>query len=536
MNNYFNDRKGENTRKGIDQFYPTPFSLLEKITEGMDWESIYTVLEPSAGKGNIVDFVIQHLPKRHDIDCIEINPELQAILKGKGYRVVGDDFLKFRTIKRYNLIIMNPPFSEGAMHLRKAIEMQKYGGSILCILNAETINNPYSNQRKELLKILEDYGADISFFKEAFQAEDSERETSVEIAVIKVVIPSHYDASILEGLRSAFDKKVDIQDATSLSVSDYVQAIVDQFNFEAEVGRRIIYEYRSLRPYMLSSIKDNAYKEPMLFLNETDENVYLKKLRKKYWEALFLDKRFVGNMTKNQYETFKNMLSELVNYDFSYYNIKNLQISMCESRIEGIENAILDVFDRCTRHYWFPECEKNTHFYDGWSTNKAYIIEKKVILPMKTFDPLFKKYYMFSGTNGWDCRETLTDMEKVFNYLKGNLNSTTIGDILRSAQDNQQLKKIDTKYMILNFYKKGTVHIEFKDLDLLKKLNIFAGRKKGWLPYSYGTKTYSEMDARERAVVDSFHGGNGKQEYDKIMKNPKEYFLNESSFSLPLLA
>ena len=37
------------------EFYPTPRELLEKITEGIDWKRLQSVLEPSAGKGDIVD-------------------------------------------------------------------------------------------------------------------------------------------------------------------------------------------------------------------------------------------------------------------------------------------------------------------------------------------------------------------------------------------------------------------------------------------------------------------------------------------------
>lgn len=33
------------------EFYPTPKELLDKITEGINWEQLQSVLEPSAGKG-----------------------------------------------------------------------------------------------------------------------------------------------------------------------------------------------------------------------------------------------------------------------------------------------------------------------------------------------------------------------------------------------------------------------------------------------------------------------------------------------------
>ena len=41
----------------VDEFYPTPVSLLDKITAGMDWMKVHTVLEPEAGKGDIVEYI-----------------------------------------------------------------------------------------------------------------------------------------------------------------------------------------------------------------------------------------------------------------------------------------------------------------------------------------------------------------------------------------------------------------------------------------------------------------------------------------------
>ena len=36
------------------EFYPTPQSLVEKMLQGIDWAYIHTILEPSAGKGDIL--------------------------------------------------------------------------------------------------------------------------------------------------------------------------------------------------------------------------------------------------------------------------------------------------------------------------------------------------------------------------------------------------------------------------------------------------------------------------------------------------
>jgi hypothetical protein len=83
---------------------------------------------------------------------------------------------------------------------------------------------------------------------------------------------------------------------------------------------------------------------------------------------------------------------------------------------------------------------------------------------------------------------------------------------------------------MVTFYKKGTCHIEFTNLDLLAKFNLFASQRKGWLPPSYGKKTYNDMTREEKAVVDDFEG---QQEYNKVMQN-KDYYFVESNQLLQL--
>ena len=94
------------------QFYPTPKSLLDRITDSLKWDKITSVLEPSAGKGDIADYVKEKLNTpytRYDIqiDCIEKDPALRKMLEGKEYHVIHDDFLTYHGQYHYDLIILN---------------------------------------------------------------------------------------------------------------------------------------------------------------------------------------------------------------------------------------------------------------------------------------------------------------------------------------------------------------------------------------------------------------------------------------------
>ena len=522
-----------------ETFYPTPEYLLDKITAGIKWGEVKTILEPSAGKGDIVDFIrnrskIYPYHKVEDIDCIELDPELRCTLKGKGMRVIHDDFLTFHTFKKYDLIIMNPPFRDGAAHLLKALDLQKRGGAVLCILNAETIRNPYTNERKVLVNRLHELGAEITYTKEAFSC--AERFTDVEIAVIKVSIPeATTESTIYEDLKRKSYADMQIEDVSDLALNDYVKATVAMYELEVESGIKLIREYKAMTPHMAVSIeqKDSWQKTPILQLkiesSEASENEFVKRVRSKYWEALFSNRKIVGNMTSEMQHDYLSRVEELADYDFSVFNIKTLQEEMSHNLVKGIEDCIIKLFDELSHQYsWSDEFSKNIHYYNGWKTNKAWIINKKVILPymnaFSSWSGRFEPDYHVSGK--------LADIEKALNYLDGGLtDGANLFQELRVAEKTEQTKNIHLKYFDVTFYKKGTCHITFTNEELLKKLNIFGSQQKRWLPPAYGKKTYEEMDAEERAVVEEFEG---EAAYGQTLAHA-DYFIYDPKTSLPAL-
>lgn len=530
----------------IDECYPTPKTLLDKIFVGVNWSMVHSILEPSAGKGDIVDYIVEKkaehwctrvdIFKREyaDIDCIEIDKDLQKILAGKGYRVVHDDFLTYSTLKQYDLIVMNPPFSNGDKHLLKALDLQRNGGNIICILNAETIKNPYSNIRKDLAERLNRYNATIEFMEEEFI--HAERTTKVEVAIIKVTIPEkEYHSDIFESLKKhKWEEELHNNENNDIAVNDFVESIVNQYKLESETGVKLIREYKSLLPLMGSKISGNSkYDHPILEMkivgkDDVSINKYLRYVRKKYWEALFNHPKFTGNMTSNLRDSYQRKVNKLVDYDFSYYNIKTIQIEMAMQLTKGIEDCIVELFDKLSYQYAYSdELSRNIHYYNGWKTNKAWIINKKVILP----------FMDAWGWNGYDpdryeITEKLADIEKALNYLDGGLtNGVDLYKALKEAETEKVTKKIPLKYFMVTFYKKGTCHIEFTNLELLKKLNIFWSQQKGWLPPSYGKKKYSEMCIEEKEIIDNFEG---EVSYKNVMDNV-DYFVYSPSNSVKML-
>jgi len=133
----------------------------------------------------------------------------------------------------------------------------------------------------------------------------------------------------------------------------------------------------------------------------------------------------------------------------------------------------------------------------------------------------------------YGVKDKLKDIEKVFNYLdSGETESIDIDQTLKMSQHYQDTKKIELKYFYVTFYKKGTCHIEFKDMRLLHKFNLFGSQRKGWLPPSYGKAQYKDMTPEEKETIDQFEG---EKSYNKVMSN-KSYFIMEKDELLKLTA
>lgn len=518
-------------------FFPTPKNLIMKMLGDIDLKEMKTILEPSAGKGDIVDYLLKR-NKGLNIDCIELDESLRYILQGKKYRIVNDDFLNYNTLKNYSLIIANFPFSEGDKHLNKALEMLEVSGGILsCLVNAETIKNPYSNIRKEIVNILNKNNASIEFLENEFS--DAERKTNVEVALIKCKIKKKkVNSIVLEELRKVQEEKEDIYNSNYIITNDFMKAIIKEYDFECSVGIKLIEEYKQLKKFTNSSFKNNS---SILNLSLSDshsyspfkendlKNSYLKKVRYKYWEALFNNKEFTKLFTSNLRREFFDKIVELSDYEFNEFNILEIKKQLNNQVSLGVKDTIMNLFEEFShKHYWDKSTSSNIHFFNGWKTNSCYKINKKVIIPLNAFDSYDNR---FSATR-YNCIDKLSDIEKVFNYLETQKSEEiSLRTILRNAETNNQTKGVITKYFKMDFYKKGTIHLTFLDEELLKKFNIFgAMNKEGWLPPSYGKKSYNDMEQKEKETIDSFEG---EKEYNKVLNNTKYYiYQNNNDFLL----
>jgi hypothetical protein len=126
-------------RQNIPGFFPTPPDLIDRMLQLADINLRDTILDPSAGKGDILDAVAALFPgKNPALYAAEINPTLRDILQLKGYMLWGEDFLELTPDhSTFDRILMNPPFESGqdADHVTHALKLLRPGGRLVAIVS-----------------------------------------------------------------------------------------------------------------------------------------------------------------------------------------------------------------------------------------------------------------------------------------------------------------------------------------------------------------------------------------------------------------
>lgn len=122
--------------RNVPDFFPTPSHLVRRMIELADILPGQSVLEPSAGSGNIA-FALH--PLCH-LKCVERCFSMVEHLRAGGLDVECADFLELPAMPIYDRVLMNPPFSRGIdlKHIDHACQMLKPGGRLVAICSNTT--------------------------------------------------------------------------------------------------------------------------------------------------------------------------------------------------------------------------------------------------------------------------------------------------------------------------------------------------------------------------------------------------------------
>jgi hypothetical protein len=484
------------------------------------------ILEPSAGSGNILDWICEHLRKTHDghwlnysrrLYACELDPDLRATLQGKNYKVIGTDFLEYHGDHQFDLVVMNPPFSAGAKHVLHAFATVAPGGDVVALVNSETIRNPYTETRQLLAKLIEDHGS-VEELGAVFL--EAERSTDVEVSLIRLQKPAMGDPLNFEftGRRQQQGPKL-TEDTfkSALAVKDVIGNMMLGYD---EVKSAFVDYMKARRALQFFSsglldgtqdilkIAEAAVAEDGIDNPRASYNAFSDDLKQGAWRQVF-DKidiqKYLTHEVRQDFEKYGRQMGFM---EFCKENVVSLVELVFENRGTIMDKAVVAVFDIFTQYH----AENRVHV-EGWKTNKAWKVNRKVILPgwvrwddWSTQRDL-KQYGSRMSMNSHNYSE-YSDIDKVMCYLTGEDYNACY--TIRQALETrfQRLGKLypgesydntsESQFFNLRFFKKGTLHLEFKDARLHEEFNLRACAGKLWLPEpemkAYKARTRSPFD------------------------------------------
>lgn len=530
------------------EYFPTPSHVISKMLDpyrtvvdvgrrdNSALENL-TILDPSAGSGAILRYVAEliHGDEAPVLHAIEINPDMQPTLREK-FTLVHDDFLTFQTDVRYDLILMNPPFSNGDAHLEKAWHVLQHG-DIVCLLNAETIRNPHTVRRKWLVQLIEDHGS-VEYIGQAFQR--SQRPTDVEVALVRLKKQDDHagfdfwEQEDFQPEEQDFDFSGEAL-SNMPAVNDKIAAMVHQYKLSQgafveylKARKRLMHygaplinrEVDTLSGIIAEAVRGRTGKECF--------NTFVNMLQRHTWDSIFSRTKINDLMSAGVRKDFDKMRKEQGGMPLTEANIHALLEMLFNNRHVILQKCVEEAFDLMTSY-----SDGNKGHWEGWKTNSAHKVNRKVILP--DWSLTYEREYGTWRTSYSESSWKWDDIDRACAMLEGRLlsspttlahmrnrkvnpysNSTEhrplvrIREALSGRIEELNTNRREVKYthyvdnvcesdfFHIKFWKKGTVHLVFKDEHLWQRFNQAAAAGKKWLPNDPKHVPTPAPDAAER--------------------------------------
>lgn len=483
-------------------FYPTPPQVIAEMLKMSDIAG-KIVLEPSAGTGNIVDYLKAHGAK--SVLACEINDKFRSILHRK-CEVVGEDFLRLRAedVSHIGMIVMNPPFSTVRQHLLHAWEVAPGGCEVISLANTGLLENSYyDKEKKRILEIVEQYGSHEEIGN-AF-ADSAERQTDVRVSIIRLYKPKTEEMEF----EDYFTDEADDPEYQGYGVMPY--------NFVRDIVNRYIEAVRQFDSVMAASDTINGLLSGLGVnsikfgasgrdTEHITRDMFKKRIQKEAWKWVFGRFHIEKYVTSGVISNINKFVELQQNIPFTMKNIYKMVDLIVLNSGNFMNQAVTEAFD-----YICGFSSENSTAGEKWKTNANYMVNRKFIVPyMCVYERYGYKYEHVEMNSYGSSVDKINDIVKALCFLTGkpyewkevNANGQEVDKKLPSLWQFSREKSLDWgewyewTFFRVKCYKKGTVHFEFLDEEVWWKFNQTVAKQRGWsLPQ---TSNKSKKEARRK--------------------------------------
>jgi len=427
------------------------------------------VLEPSAGKGDIIDFCMDAGAK--EILSCEINEQLAKIVKSKSVFIESNFFnVTAEQVSHVELIVMNPPFDYASRHILHAWEIAPEGCEIIALCNWQTVENACGYSRTELNSIIMQYGSKENL-GDCFS--DAERKTDVEVGLIhlfKPIVSKSFDYdgffyTDTEQQQQQYNGVMQYNDIRAI-VNTYVMA-VKQFEEVEAIGKELTNITSKVGFGYGVVFKGSSSRDESELINKEQ---FSKALQKHCWRRVFNIMDIEKMVTKGVLKDINKFIENRLAYPFTMRNIFRMIEIIIGTRHQIMERAIVEAVDNFTRY-----THENRFGVEGWKTNEGHLLNKKFIV--EDVSNLSYEGGLKIKSYGSHKVDALNDLNKALCYITGK------GEIMNIEMSTDKGMKPNKWYewgfFDFKIFLKGTGHFKFKDEKVWEMLNIAYANAKG---------------------------------------------------------
>ena len=457
-------------------FYPTPHEVIEQMLSLSDIRG-KIILEPSAGSGNIVNFLQKNGAKK--VIACEINTKLQAIIAGK-CELIASDFLTVTPdmISHIDMIVMNPPFSAEEAHILHAWEIAPEGCEIISLCNSSLLSRNYYERREKIRELIDNNG-NSQCLGEVFKT--AERQTSVDVSVIRLYKPRTGEHEFDDFFDMTEDDEPNTQGIVRYS---YVQDIVSKYKDAVELfdtvmeGNKRMNELcnsMGVQPIVFGARK--AAEESSYIKTTITRDVFKKTLQKSLWRHVFNQFGMEKYVTQNVINELNRAIELASDMPFTMKNIYRMAQMLVATHGNRMQQTLVETFE-----YICSLSAENSTAGEKWKTNSDYMINRRFIVPYLTsYDKYMTRTNCYVSLGYYREYTKIDDIVKALCYITGTNydNISNISTFVRETRMNWG-QWYEWGFFRIRGYKKGTMHFEFVDENVWYKFNQAVASVKGW--------------------------------------------------------
>lgn len=456
------------------ELYPTPPEVIERMMMGEDFVG-KTILEPSAGTGNIVSWLQDNGSAR--VVACEIDSRLRQVLGGK-CEIIGTDFLKMQSdeVSHVDMIVMNPPFSNADEHILHAWEIAPAGCTIVALCNTNTLDYYSRGEKRRILHDTIKVNGRDECLGNVFN--HSERTTDVNVSLVKLYKPGSGEDEFAGFFTDEIDPDELNAEVEGLIPYNAVRDIVNRYVMAVSMFDDALAAANRINDITQDnscfSIRFGAFNKN----GQVTREQYKNELQKASWRWIFQKLDMQRFVTTSVREKINKLVESQQAVPFTMKNVYRLLDMIVQTHGQRMQSTIEEAFDNICSF-----SAENSTAGEKWKTNSNYMVNRKFIVPYITeYDTRWPTSYVKLGYYG-SSKQDLDDIHLALCYITGTTPPKDWSENIRNIVENQHLpwgEWGEWGFFRIKGFKKGTMHFEFKDEEVWARFNQAVASARGW--------------------------------------------------------